>query len=281
MTDAKRKQFLLINPRSQVITKTDLANVECCFDLEPDVAGKGAEKAFTSIAERIVKEWAEESKRAAYGDDWFKAAVGRVILFRATQAIVSQSSWYEGGYRAQIVAYACARLARLALDQPKSGGVDYGKVWTQQAGGPVLEQQIGKAGEIMANVLRRPPVAGQNISEWAKQQACRKTALEAPVDVVGGFDDWIITSDEHRGRTRQQKTIGRIDRGLDSLKRVLERDVRYWESLRGFCRSKRILSSDDERALTPACQMPGMMPTDRQADRLLNLVERAEGAGWR
>ena len=103
-------------------TKTDLAKVECCFNLEPDVACKGAEKAFTAFADRITKEWVEESKRAVYGDDWFKAAVGRVILFRSTEAIVSRAPWYEGGYRAQIVAYTCARLAWLALEQPESGG---------------------------------------------------------------------------------------------------------------------------------------------------------------
>jgi len=280
ITSAKRNQFLLVNPRSQVITKTDLAKVECSFNLEPDVACKGAEKAFISFAERITKEWTEESKRAVYGDDWFKAAVGRVILFRATEAIVSKATWYEGGYRAQIVAYTCARLAQLALDRPESGGLDFNKVWTQQSAGPVLEQQIERIGEAMAGVLQSPPLAGQNISEWAKQQACRKTALEARVAVVKGFDDWIVTSDEHRANRRQQKTTGQIDRGLDALKQVLERDASYWESLRGFCRKKRILLPDDEKALTPACRMPSMVPTDRQAVRLLDLVDRAEGAGW-
>lgn len=280
LTSAKRNQFLLVNPRSQVITKTDLAKVECCFNLEPDTACKGAEKAFISFAERIAKEWAEESKRAIYGDDWFKMAVARVILFRATEAIVSNAPWYEGGYRAQIVAYTCARLAQLARDQLGSGGVDCIKVWTQQSAGPVLQQQIARISEAMAGVLRNPPLAGQNVSEWAKQQACRKKAIETPVDVVDDFDDWIITSDEHRADKRQQKYTGKIDSGLDALKQVLKRDASYWQSLRGFCRSKRILLPDDEKALVPACQMPSMVPTDRQAVRLLHLVERAEGAGW-
>jgi len=72
-----------------------------------------------------------------------------------------------------------------------------------------------------------------------------------------------------------------IDRGLDARKQVLKHDAGYWESLRGFCRRKRILLPDDEKALTPACQMPSMLPTDRQAARLLQLVDRAEDAGWR
>jgi hypothetical protein len=43
--------------RRQVLTKTDLAKAACCFDLEADVACKGAEKPFVAFAERITKEW--------------------------------------------------------------------------------------------------------------------------------------------------------------------------------------------------------------------------------
>jgi len=280
MTSAKRSQFALINPRSQVVSKTDLAKVECSFELEPDIACKGAEKAFVAFAERTTKEWADESKRATYGDDWFKTAVARVILFRTAEAIISKAAWYEGGYRAQIVAYTCARLARMSLERPGSGGLDFLKIWTQQAAGDVLESQIALIAEEMARILRSPPLAGQNIGEWAKQQGCRKAALEASVDRVEGFDDWIITEYQERANKRQQKTIGRIDRGLDAVKQVLQQPADYWNSLRAFSRSKGILLPDDERALTPACQMPGMIPSDRQASRLLQLVERATDAGW-
>lgn len=280
MTNAKRKQFLLINPRSQVVTKTDLAKVECCFNLEPDIACKGAEKAFISFAERTAKEWDDESKRATYGDDWFKAAVSRVILFRAAERIVSNAAWYETGYRSQIVAYTCARLSQLALESPDSGGLNYAKIWNQQSVGSVLEQQIDRIGSTMAQVLLTPPIAGQNIGEWAKQQACRKKALETPVKMVAGFNDWVISNDERRSNKRQQKATGEIDRGLDATKRVLEHNSAYWESLRKFCRSKRIVLPEDEKALVPACQIPRMIPTDWQAARLLKLVERAERAGW-
>jgi hypothetical protein len=279
-TAAKRNQFLLINPRRQVITKTDLAKVECCFNLEPDVACKGAEKAFVTFAERISKEWSDESRRAIYGDDWFRSAVARVILFRAAEVSISKATWYEGGYRAQIVAYSCARLAKLALDQEESGGLDYLKVWTQQSTGNVLVQQIAKISEVMARVLQNPPLAGQNISEWAKQQACRRTALETPVAVVKGFSDWIVTSDDRRASKREQRMTGLIDRGLDSVKQVLSYDAKYWESLRGFCRTKRILLPEEEKALVPACQIPTRVPTDKQAARLLQLVDRAVEAGW-
>ncbi|MBV9119999.1 MAG: AIPR family protein, partial [Chloroflexi bacterium] len=208
LSSAKRNQFLLINPRRQVITKTDLAKVECCFNLEPDVASKGAEKAFVAFAERISKEWIDESHRATYGDEWFKSAVARVILFRAAEAGISKAAWYEGGYRAQIVAYSCAKLAKLALDQDGSGGLDYIRVWAQQSAGDALERQIAKVSEAMARVLQNPPLAGQNISEWAKQQACRRNALEEQAEVVRGFDEWVISSEDKRASKRERRATG-------------------------------------------------------------------------
>ena len=149
-----------------------------------------------------------------------------------------------------------------------------------QSASGVLEPQISEISEVMARVLQNRPSTGQNISEWAKQQACRKVALETEVPTVKGFDDWILTSDDRRASKRERRATGLVDRGLDFVKQVLSRNSAYWESLRCFCRSKRILLPDDERALVPACRIPSMVPTDRQAARLLQLVDRAVDAGW-
>jgi hypothetical protein len=102
------------------------------------------------------------------------------------QKLVSPT-WYEGGYRAQIVAYSCMRLAGLA--QELGSGLNYLKIWSQQFAGSVLEEQLLFIGEQMAKVLLFPPRAGQNVGEWAKQKACRKTALEMRVKIVDNFED--------------------------------------------------------------------------------------------
>jgi hypothetical protein len=208
------------------------------------------------------------------------APVSIIIARRVSVTIAWRVSVIEGAYRAQIVAYTCARLVKLALDQPGSGGLNYAKVWTQQSAGPILLKQMGRIGEVVARVLHNPPVSGRNVSEWAKQQACRKSALEAKVPVVKGIEDWIITGDERRAIIREQRTTGQIDQSLDAVTQVLEHGESYWQSLREFCQTKRILSPFDERALVPACQIPRMLPTETQVARLLNLIERAVGAGW-
>lgn len=60
---------------------------------------------------------------------------------------------------------------------------------------------------------------------------------------------------------------------------LISKGAAFWDSLRRFSRSRRLLREDDERALLPACKIPEMIPTDRQAKRLMQILDRAEAGG--
>ena len=280
MTEAQKAQFGRMNPREQVITKTDLAKVESCFAGFPDVACKGAEKAFTAFAERVSEDWGNESGRAAYGDEWFRGAVARYILFRTTETLVSNAPWYENGYRAQIVAYTTARLAELAKTRAEGGQLDYMKIWAAQAVGVVLEGQILSIARSMVEVLRSPPVAGQNISEWAKQQACRRQAMATDVDVDSDFDSLLQGKEDLRAARRENQEGQKVEAGLAALSEVMRLGTSYWQELRTFAQLKRLTTADDEKAVGIACLMPKKVPADYQAARLLVVKERCEQAGF-
>ncbi len=280
LTANKKDQFLRRNPRHQVITKTDLAKVENCFDLLPDIACKGAEKSFTEFAERVTKEWQDERKRSLYSDDWYRGAVARTILFRTTEALVSKAPWYEGGYRAQIVAYAVARLSALATQHSGGGRLDYLKIWTSQAAGDGLERQLLSVAEVMMQVLRSPPQAGQNISEWAKQQACRKTALETEIPADPALDDLLVAPSDARAADREERDKQRVSDGLIAVATVVALGAATWQSIRSFAEEKRLLEAEDGAALTIGGAIPRRVPTDRQATRLLLIKRRCEEAGY-
>jgi hypothetical protein len=280
MTSAKQNQFLRLNPRSQVITKTDLAKVENCFDLMPDVACKGAEKSFTEFADRVTKEWLDERKKALYGDDWYRAAIARVMLFRAAEALVSGASWYEGGYRSQVVAYATARLATLAAEQSDGGRLDYLKIWSVQAIDDLLREQLLSVADAMMKVLRSPPLAGQNISEWAKQQACKKIALDTEVSALHGFDRFLVGKLETRALEREQRSSQKVAEALSAVTQVMNHGSPMWREVRSFAAERKLLSPDDERALEIACTMPRYIPSDRQAERVLLILSRCREKGF-
>ncbi len=281
-TSARRDQFQRMNPRNQVITKTGLAKVESCFDLLPDVACKGAEKAFDAFADRVAAEWEDETKRSVYGDDWYRAAAARTILFRATEALVSKADWYESGrgYRAQIVAYTTASLASLAANKSGGGRLDYLKVWAAQTTGDVLERQLLKIAEVMNQVLWSPPQAGQNISEWAKQQACRKRALETEVPIVPGLDLFLVDRADARSDDRKHREDQRVTDGLAAVSEVVTLGSTFWRQLRAFARTNKLASPDEDSVLGIACAIPGKIPADWQATRVLAVKRRCEEAGF-
>jgi hypothetical protein len=204
----------------------------------------------------------------------------RRILFRAAERLVPGASWYEGGYRAQIVAYTVARLARLVEKRSRGGSLDYPHIWAAQSAGEVLERQMLAVSECMASVLRNPPQAGQNISEWAKQQACRKRALETEVPILRVFDGALLGPDEARAARSEAKAAGRVDRGLEAVAAVMNKGPLFWGKVMAYARSNRLLDPVDERALVPALNIPKMIPTDRQAERLIALMHRCGEAGF-
>jgi hypothetical protein len=278
LTPARKEQFLRLNPRKQVIKKTDLAKVETCFELLPDIACKGAEKSFVEFAGRIAKEWADENKRLLYVDDWFRGAVARQILFKTAEGLVSQAPWYDGDYRAQIVAYSCARLAKLASDVSNGGTIDWSRIWAAQSADDVLTHQLLVIAETMADVLRSAPQA--NIGEWAKQQACRKHALETRVEMVSGFAAKLVGAEDQRAARRAAREDGRIDRGVQAITEVMQRNAPFWQAVRSYARQRDFLSQEDEKALFPALNMPKTVPTDRQAERLIGLLARCQEFGF-
>lgn len=281
LTPAKRDQFVRLNPRNQVITKTNLAKVETCFEELPDVACKGAEKAFIAFADRITKAWQEEYNRSLYGDDWFRAAVARTILFQAAERLVSKAPWYAPGTRAQVVAHTTAKLAVLAREVSGGGSLDYMRIWSRQDAGEILQQQLLIIAEMVMEVLLSPTQAGQNVGEWAKQQACRKRIFETEVPITAGFTDLLIDPTDVSAGRREQRGEQRVTDGLAAVTEVINLGGAYWDRVRAFARTNGLLTPEDDRALEIACKAPARIPNDYQASRIIAVKRRCEEAGLR
>lgn len=279
LSTAKRDQFIRLNPRNQLITKTDLAKVETCFDLMPDTACRGAEKAFIAFALRVTDEWKDEKARSLYSDDWFKSAVARSIIFRTTEALVSRAEWYASGTRAQVVAHTTAKLSLLAREISGGGHLDFLRVWGRQAADDILKAQLLAIAEVVMDVLLSPPVAGQAVGEWAKQQACRKRIFETDVPVVTGFDTYLVSKMDAGAEDRERRSQQRVTDGLVAVTEAISLGAPYWIRVRQFGRAKGLLSIEDDTALGIASSMPRKLPTDAQAARLLAVRARCQEAG--
>lgn len=279
LTSASKSQWQRSNPRDQVITKTDLAKIETCFEQLPDVACKGAEKAFVAFADRVSKAWQDEAARDTYGDDWFRSAVARVILFRATEKLVSKAPWYASGTRAQVVAHSTAKLANMAAMASEGGQLDYLRVWTRQDAGELLISQIDLIAEQVMAVLLDPPQSGMNVGEWAKQQACRSRVFSTDVEEVHGFDTLLLSRTDKQSNKRSEREGQRVAAGVEALQEVIRLGGDYWARVRDLARKHGLSSPEDDKALAASSAYPRKIPQEFQALKAIAVLKKVQDAG--
>lgn len=267
-------------PRSQVITKTDLAIVELAFGDAPHTACTGAEKSFQVFAQRITDDWELDAKRQEYGDIWYRGAVARVILFRAAEQLVSKADWYGGGgERRPIVAHTMARLAKLATEVYRGGSLDWQRIWAVQEVGSTLQRQILVTAKAVADVLRTPSAPGQSLTEWAKKQACTNQTGQVDVPVIDGFESYIRTSEDVKADVKTARATGAIDESLAAQTRIMAVPAHAWQELLDFARGAGVgVSPSELKAIAPARK--GSLPSEAQAKRLAALLDRCAAAGF-
>jgi hypothetical protein len=279
LTPAEQRRFKAENPKPQMLTKTDLAKFENVWDEHPRHVNLGAEKNFARYASRIGKEW--EKLPDGFNEAYFKRAVARGIIFRAAERIVSAQSWYNNGYRANIVAYALAVLSELTRRQEKS--LDFQGVWNEQSISPILEATIAVVASRVNDDLLRPMQGISNISEWAKREACWTQMLEHMDEFANllpeEFEGECLSRDEHLTENRLARSTQKLDNGIAAQTKVFATPASKWKVIHDTLAAKRLLTPKEIGVLKIAMQMPKKIPTDRQCAILLDTIERARAEG--
>lgn len=279
LTPAEQKRFKAENPKPQMLTKTDLAKFENVWDDHPRYVNLGAEKNFARYAARIGKEWDKSSD--SFNEAYFKRAVARGIIFRATERIVSAQPWYNNGYRANIVAYTLAVLSELTRRQEKS--LDFQRVWNAQAISPVLESTIAVVASRVNDDLLRPMQGISNISEWAKREACWTRMLENMDEFADllpdEFDGECLSRDDHLSEKRAARNTQKVDNGIEAQTKVFAIPAARWIVVHETLAAKRLLTPKEIGILNVAMQMPMKIPTEKQCAVLLETIEKARAEG--
>ncbi|MBY5883411.1 AIPR family protein [Rhizobium leguminosarum] len=278
-TPAEQKRFKAENPKPQMLTKTDLAKFENVWDDHPRYVNLGAEKNFARYAARIGKEWDKSSD--GFNEAYFKRAVARAIIFRATEKIVSAQPWYNGGYRANIVAYTLAVLSELTRRQDRS--LDFLRIWNVQEISPLFESAVAAVASRVNEELLRPPQGISNISEWAKRDACWTRMLEKMDEFADllpdDFDGELLSRHDHLSEKRAARNTQKVDNGIEAQTKVFAIPAAKWIVIHDTLATKRLLTPKETGILKIAMQMPMKIPSDKQCAILIDTIEKARAEG--
>ncbi len=279
LTPAEQRRFKAENPKPQMFTKTDLAKFESVWDDHPKWVNLGAQKNFARYAARIGREWEKSSD--GFNEFYFKRIVARALIFRAAERLVSAQTWYNGGYRANIVAYTLAVLSEIIRRQGKA--IDFVKIWNIQAVNETLEAAIAVVAKAVNDVVIKPPLGISNISEWCKKDACWSGLLTKIPDFQAllseEFVDELIGVHEQSDQAKTAKQTQKIDNGIEAQRRVLGIPGEDWVKVHKTLATKRLLSTKEAGVLQIAMQMPSKIPTEKQSIVLLETIEKARLEG--
>ncbi len=279
LTPAKKKQFLLQNPKSKVITKTDLAKVRNTWNEMPHIVSKGAQTNFMKFAELIDDAWASDNIQ--FSERYFTETVALVILFKHLEALIPKQEWYEHGYRANIVTYSLALLHQLIRKQFKNMELDLQSIWQRQSVPDVVTKVLEQISEQVFYKITDPNRPTINVTQWCKREACWKSIQDIELMLPAEFENVLIGKAEIKAADKAAKKDQKILSEVDAQIKVLEYSASQWKLLYAFAEQKKMASPEETTALKYACQIPNKMPSGYQSQRLLALLERALSEGFK
>lgn len=277
LNQADKNRFELENPRDQIITKEDLAKAENSWKKLPFEVSRGRQKNFLKFAERITGEW--ESSPDSFNDEYFRAMVTRIMIFRHLERVIPKQSWYDGGYRAQTVTFTIAKLADVIEKQGAGRQFNSHQIWRQQSLSSPLIAQLLLIAKAAFDVITSPEAGVQNVTEWSKKELAWKRLQEKNVPLLTELADELAASEDVAARHRMSKVEAKIDAGVDALKEVFAFGNKNWVRLKQWADEKNAVTPKEVDLLRVAIN-PKWMPSDRQAQDLIRLLRRLRDEGF-
>jgi hypothetical protein len=279
-TASEQRAFLAEYPKQQMFTKTDLAKFENVFDEHPRWVNNGSQRNFAEYAKRIGKEWEKNSD--SFNEFYYRRAISRGIVFRATEKLVMKQPWYNGGYRANIVAYTLSTIGKIAENRKRT--LDYNRIWQTQSIDAILENAIETVAEAVHEVITHPPQGVANVTEWCKRESCwnvllgKLPGIERSLDsnFLGSLIAVAVQKEEASSALKNQI----IDNEIELQSKIITITKEVWSTIMREGKARGVLSEKEIGILVSAHSMGAKrIPTTAQCALLADIYNKAYQEG--
>ena len=284
MSKSEKDKFCTQNPKDQLVTKTDFAKARNSWELLPQFVSKGAQTNFIKFADIINAGW--EANPDSYNEKYFKETMAIIKLFKELEVLVTNQSWYQQGYRANIVTYSIAIFRYLLKKKVPNKAFDLLTIWNkQQIPQPVLDEFL-KITMFVNECIIDPSRDTANVTQWCKRDNCwtrmQKSADEEPnLLAVEKLDPFLVSKEDDQQESRIERAKQRDISDAEAQAAVVSQNAAFWCQLEEFILAHRLGSPDMRKALWPAKRIPNKIPTPYQSKRLLELLDLAKAEGFK
>lgn len=274
LTPAQVKRFDLEFPKMQLFSKTDLAKFEYSATGRPDIVSRGAQKNFADFAKEIGDAWSKHEDR--YDELWYRRLIAKAIIFRRLETEVPRQPWYQGGYRANIVTYAMAKVFHDAARENEV--LDLDTVSRKQIVPEALVHALLVAAAAAQEVITHPVSGMRNMSEWAKQQACWNALQSRTLDYGDSFESCLTLIEAARSSERDERKKKRELDGISAQSEVVKLGAVFWRDFLAQGIAEKKLSPKDQQIVSVCASMPSKLPSELQCKYAMSLLERLKQA---
>ncbi|CAI09754.1 conserved hypothetical protein [Aromatoleum aromaticum EbN1] len=274
-TGSDQRKFDLEFPKEQLFSKTDLAKFENSAAGQPHIVSRGAQKNFALFAKEIGETWSKNE--AKYDELWYRRLVAKAIIFRKLEAEIPKQPWYEGGYRANIVTYA---MAKVFHDANRANEVlDLDTISKRQMLSDALVRALLLAAEEAHKVITQPAAGMRNLSEWAKQQACWSVLEARKIDYDGDFEHCLMSKENAKKNEHDAKEMQREMAGIEAQSLAVRLGADFWHRVWEQGNAARELTMKEAQILKVCASLPRQIPTEKQSKHAITVLERLKEQG--
>ncbi|MDE7089862.1 MAG: AIPR family protein, partial [Prevotella sp.] len=280
MTKSQKDKFVAQHPKCQLITKTDFAKYRNSWSEKPQIVSKGAQTNFMKFAETIDESWSRSDTE--FNDKYFKDTVSLAILFKHTEKLVTKQSWFENGYRANIVTYSISLLHRLILKQFKGRDLDLQVIWNRQMVPNVISNELIKITKYVFDSITDPTRGTVNVTQWCKRDACWDKVKNCDILLSPEIKNVLIDKGEMKDAARdarkEQKQNNEINAQIDAVNRGGD----FWKLVFDFVVEHKMgVSENQMTSLQCGMKIPQRIPNSFQSVLLLEVLELVKANGFR
>lgn len=281
LTKAEREKFALRNPKSQLISKTDLAKYLNTYYCMPHLVSRGAQKNMKEFAE-IITDMIKNTDEAI-NEFFFKQSVSIAIMFKELDKSIKNSDWFAqgSGYKANVLTYAISKLFDELKTNYKDRAIDFEKIWNKQTLYPELKRQLLKISKIVYESITAPNRGLQNVTEWCKKEECWKIIKAIKIDLDYEFIQTLISQEVMKEKQKNAKKDQRINNNIEAEVKVVELGSEYWARLLKIAKERKIINMIEEADLNFAAniEITGRVPNTVQAKRILKIRQKCSDEG--
>jgi len=277
-TASEKKAFLLEYPKSQMLTKTDLAKTAIIFEGSPHHAVKGAQIAFKHFAANVQKEW--EGHNNKFNDTFYKVIISKQIMFKECRLLVMDK--VSGNSIQPIIAYSLYMLN--TLSNKVSHGIDFEKIWDKQKLDNITISQLGEVVNYVNNFFERQTagVDGRSTLSFSKSKGCMASFNGKINELNEGYlsNDYknILRFDDQDTGVNE----GNLDSEVELLKKFALIRLNIWSDMISFAGSNGEFVDKEISLLEvfPNYLRGGRQPTFKQLKAIDKILKRLESEGY-